>query len=76
MSESNYAPGTYVKGDVERVAASSRDAVALVFEGYKPKANAPVEGEAPKADAPVEVAQVDETPKPRAPRNRSDSKKD
>lgn len=87
MSDSNYAPGTYVKGDVERVALSSRDAVALAFEGFKPKADAPaaeeqkVEEPSAPADAPVEVAQVSEAPKveapkPRAPRNRPDVQED
>lgn len=37
MSENQYAPGTYVKGDVEREALSSRDAVALAFDGFRPK---------------------------------------
>jgi len=32
-----YAPGTYVKGDVEREASSVREAVALVFDGFAPK---------------------------------------
>lgn len=35
MSENQYAPGTYVKGDLEREAISARDAVALVFEGFQ-----------------------------------------
>lgn len=35
MSDSRYAPGTYAKGDQKRVARSTADGVALVFEGFK-----------------------------------------
>ena len=42
MSENQYAPGIYVKGDVERDASSARGAVALVFEGFQPKSKVKV----------------------------------
>lgn len=38
-----YEPGVYVKDGRERVANSRADAVALVFEGYKPKASEEVD---------------------------------
>lgn len=40
MSQKNegvYQPGTYVKGDVVRVARNAAQAVALAFEGFRPK---------------------------------------
>lgn len=56
MSES-YAPGTYVKGDVQRVAHTARDAVALVFQGYSP-----IEQPESKADARSDLEkQADES---------------
>lgn len=38
-----YEPGTYVKGDVARVASSRSQAVAFVFDGYVRKVEAPAE---------------------------------
>lgn len=34
---SDYEPGTYVKGTIERDAATARVAVRLVFDGFRPK---------------------------------------
>lgn len=60
-NENPYAPGQYAKGDDVRVANNSRDAVALVFEGFKP-----VTAEAVVADEPKVVETP--TPTPVAPR--------
>lgn len=38
-----YAPGTYVKGDSEKVANTAARAVALVFEGYRLKETVPAD---------------------------------
>lgn len=57
MTDTNtgaFEPVTYVKGDDERVAKSPSMAVALAFEGFKPK-------DAQPAQAP------DSTPAPTAP---------
>lgn len=35
MSDAQYQPGIYVKGDQKRAAHTARDAVALVFDGFK-----------------------------------------
>lgn len=35
MSENNYQPGTYRKGESVRVADTASDAVDLVWNGYK-----------------------------------------
>lgn len=52
----SYEPGIYVKNGVEREARSPRAAVALAFDGWKPKpADLAVE-------APVEVVVEPETP--------------
>lgn len=40
---SEYEPGTYVKGDVTKVATSTKRAVALVFDGYRRKVDGPSE---------------------------------
>lgn len=40
---SGYEPGTYVKGDVVKVATSTKRAVALVFDGYRRKVDGPSE---------------------------------
>lgn len=52
-----YEPGTYVKGDVEKVAKTASQAVALTFDGYQRKADA--------EEAPAPVAS--ETPAPERP---------
>lgn len=52
----SYQTGTYQKGDDRRIARRTRDAVALVFEGYTL-----VESEAPESDS-----EVDETEQPEA----------
>lgn len=75
---SEYKPGVYAKDGVERVARTASAAVALVFEGFKLKPEAPVEesveapAAAPKADEPVK----DEAPKPRSPKQTPTEKKD
>lgn len=49
MSESNYVPGFFIKGDSERVATTPAEAVSLVFQGYKRKLAEAVElAEAPR----------------------------
>lgn len=65
----SYEPGTYVKGDSERVAKNAREAVALEFDGYRRKAeSAPVE-EPSVEEQPVVVEEpVSETPKVEAPK--------
>lgn len=67
-----YAPGTYVKGSIERVASTSREAVALAFDGFKRKAD-PVkvdpQHEEPKAPEALVVA-----PRPIAPKPPKDDK--
>lgn len=71
---SEYTPGTYVKGGIERNANSAREAVALVFEGFKPKAVEPevVEVVEPVSEPVVaEVPVVVETPKAEAPKPRA-----
>lgn len=83
---SEYTPGTYVKGGIERSANSAREAVALVFEGFKlkPEVVEPevVEVVEPVSDpAPAEVPVVVETPKaeapkPRAPKNTTTNPED
>lgn len=51
-------PGTYVKNGVERIANTTREAVALVFEGYK-FAGAVAPTVAPVEDpAPVKLSEV------------------
>lgn len=40
---SEFEAGTYVKGDVARVATSRSQAVALVFDGYVRKVDGPAE---------------------------------
>ena len=71
-----YNPGVYAKGDLVKVAQTKAQAVALVFDGYKPQENAPV------ADATPAVSQEGEgTPEePAAPKKakqrRSDSTSD
>jgi hypothetical protein len=80
---SEYAPGTYVKNGRTRVARSAREAVALVFEGYKPDvvdapAPAPVEETPTPAPAPEESKTVESfgevapTPKPQPPIKKKD----
>lgn len=68
MTENPYAPGVYVKGDDERVANSARDAVALVFDGFLPKARSiePVADEEPASvvETPTEVPTETPTPAP------------
>lgn len=70
----SYEPGVYAKGDDQKVAQSRSDAVALVFDGYKP-----VKSEAPKAEekveAPAETPVRDEVPVPRPPRPETTEKK-
>jgi hypothetical protein len=70
MTENSYAPGTYAKGDDVRVANTSRDAVALVFEGFKPVADEPVAAE-PKVDETPTPTPTPVAPRPVAPRNKS-----
>jgi hypothetical protein len=53
MTENTYAPGTYVKGDDERVANTASAAVALAFEGYRLKEEA--------VPAPVEEQKTSES---------------
>lgn len=79
MSESEYQPGTYVKGDVERVAHTASDAVALRFDGYTLKKDAP----APSDEKPSEPEQAPEQPEavepgaaPESARPRPPKKKD
>jgi len=51
MSASKYQPGVYAKGDVRKTASHSRDAVALVFDGFKlveENTTAPAAEDAPK----------------------------
>lgn len=68
MSENIYAPGTYVKGSVERVAHSARDAVALVFDGFKFKTEAPAIVEQAAPETPVVGEKPDtETPRTHTP---------
>lgn len=43
MTNAQYAPGVYVKGDVERVANTPARAVALVFDGFRLKEAVPAE---------------------------------
>lgn len=55
-----YKPGFYVKDGVRRQAFRASDAVALVFDGFRP-----VDTEAPKAKAvEAEAPVVDEVAKP------------
>lgn len=75
MSDSPYKPGTYVKGDSERVANSAADAVALQFDGYSLKEDAP----ASTAEAPVDEqpsAQPDAVKPGKAPSPSPSSDKD
>jgi hypothetical protein len=72
---SEYTPVVYVKAGRERTARSASAAVALEFDGYKPKVvaapAAPVKVEAPEApvvEAPVEVAEPKAIPAPRPPK--------
>lgn len=70
-----HQPGTYVKGDDERVAKNARQAVALAFDGYKLKPEAPQVEKAPVADVDNDQADeqdpssslVTDAPKPQAP---------
>lgn len=75
MSENTapYAPGVYVKGDVERVAQSASAAVALVFDGFKPKASAPVVADEPKV---TETPTPTPSPSPRELAQRNKSQED
>jgi hypothetical protein len=43
MSDAQYKPGVYVKGDSEKVANTPARAVALVFDGYTLKETVPAE---------------------------------
>lgn len=43
MSDAQYQPGVYVKGDDEKVANTASRAVALIFEGYRLKETVPAE---------------------------------
>lgn len=61
-----YEPGTYVKGDEERVANTSRDAVSLVFNGFQPKSPISAEADQP-AEAPA-PGSPDETEEQRVKR--------
>lgn len=70
MSESTYAPGVYVKDGVERNANSARQAVALVFDGFKPK---PVEVAEP-VSKPEPVAERPAAPRPTPPKKSEDDK--
>lgn len=66
MSHSN-EPGVYVKGDIEKVAQSPSEAVALAFKGFKRRND--VELAQPKEAVRVstpELAPV--APKPQPPR--------
>lgn len=68
MSESNtYAPGVYVKGDVERVANSASAAVALVFDGFKPQAAEVKETVSEPVAVPAPPAPRPSAPKPTDP---------
>ena len=77
----SYEPGTYRKGDTERVAKDAKQAVALVFDGFKrvedpAPAEEPVVEAQPKADEPVkdEPASGEATPavaaRPRPPKQK------
>lgn len=46
----SYQTGTYVKGEKARTVTSQADAVAAIFEGFKP---AEAQAEEPKAEAPT-----------------------
>lgn len=81
MTNSNdgaYAPGIYVKGDVARVAKTASQAVAFVFDGFKPqKVESPVEtAETPSDEAPESVATSDNTTPPAAPKPQAPKPKD
>lgn len=67
-SNGAYVPGTYVKGDDERVAKNAKQAVALAFDGYKLKSeSAQVEERAAEADSESQSEQpVSDAPKPSA----------
>jgi hypothetical protein len=54
-STSPYQPGIYVKGDDERTAKNAKQAVALVFEGYKLKADDTATDEAQPASGVTET---------------------
>ncbi len=49
----SYEPGTYVKGDVVKVAKTARQAVALTFDGYRLKD----EGDKAAAESTAPTAQ-------------------
>lgn len=71
-----YQPGTYVKeGASPRVARTAAQAVALVFDGFKPseeKAEVPAaevtETESTNEKVPDEPTPADAAPKPSAPK--------
>lgn len=57
-----YEPGTYVKGNVEREAKNAKQAVALVFEGFKPKPKTETKTEDVKPAATVTETPEESTP--------------
>lgn len=69
MSDSEYTPGTYVKGNTTRVANSTSEAVALRFEGYRKADSTPEVSESVEVTEPVATPP---TSLPRPPRANPD----
>jgi hypothetical protein len=72
MSDAQYQPGVYAKGDVRKTANTQAKAVALVFDGYKRVEDAQAE-QASLPEASVTPAPTTPTPTPPRRERRAES---